>query len=107
MAEQMRVLVERCRSWLSIHPKVYMPFCAGLVAIAATWVETGQWNMTETKMLAVNAAYAFIGYMSPPRDGAKVVVLEGSPEDDDGKTTLGTPTEEYPPPRDRGDAPDA
>lgn len=46
-------------------PKVWVPFVLGLLAIAAKWVATGEFDRTEAAALVTLAGYALVGYTVP------------------------------------------
>lgn len=54
----------RARSLLPV-PKVLVPAAAGLVAMAASWVATGEFNRLELSQLVLTAGYAAIGWVTP------------------------------------------
>ena len=46
-------------------PKIWVPFALGVIALAAKWVATGEFNREEVAALVTLAGYAGIGYVVP------------------------------------------
>lgn len=107
-----------------IHPKLPKPkLTAGIVAAVATAIGTAILNALGVDLAAtllnlgdtavswqaaLTVAASWLGTYLAPEPGPKL--LKGNPEDDDGRTTLGSPSDEYPPgggAGPRGEAPDA
>lgn len=46
-------------------PKVYLPFVVGIIAIAVSWVATGDFSRTELSSVLALGLYAAVGYVAP------------------------------------------
>jgi len=57
-------MLERVKPLIPV-PKVLVPAVAGLVAIAARWVSTGEFDREELGLVVAVAGYAAIGWSTP------------------------------------------
>jgi anti-sigma factor RsiW len=57
---------DRVKALLPV-PKVVLPAIAGVGAVIATWIATGEFNRLELAQLFLTAWYSLIGWATPER----------------------------------------
>jgi hypothetical protein len=56
---------------LNVSPKVAVPFLAGLIGWAVTWISTGHFDGAALAVLAATLGYGLLGVAAPPAVGVK------------------------------------
>lgn len=72
-------MLDRLHTFLTDHgisPKVGDVFIAGLLAVILSWTLTGEFDVTELKLLGVNVLYAVVGIAAPAAAKIKFAEIE-------------------------------
>jgi len=70
--------LDKIASWfdsIGVSPKVGAMFVTGLVIVAAHWIETGEFNEEELRLLLANFLLGVVGVTLPPAAGYRQAPL--------------------------------